>query len=267
MRCGTARKQLYLRERSGSGEVIFPSEAEVVHAQAHVAGCGECRAFFASDERLRDLVKSRAIREQAPTSLRESLLARVAQERKASRGRRRRFSFMRLRNPAIAVAAVIAIAILVVVTLWLSHRRPVVLPDQLATMLIDDHAHSLPDQADVASASHEVVQSWFEGRLDFSLQLPATTDRALIGGRLCNLQGRRAALIFYREPKNRTSLFVLDGSDIVLPESQLVGIDGKNCMIDSRKGYNAVIWKERGLLYGLVSDARSADLLQLAAQF
>ena len=159
------------------------------------------------------------------------------------------------------------IAIAVALTLWLSHRRHEALSEQLASVLIEDHAHSLPDEAEVASPNHEVVQSWFEGKLDFTFHLPATGDQALIGGRLCNLHGKRAALIFYREPKNRTSLFVLDGSDIALPESQLVGIDGKHCVINSRKGYTAVMWKDRGVVYGLVSDGRSADLLQLAAQF
>jgi anti-sigma factor RsiW len=265
MRCVEAREQLYLKERSGTGDVIFPADAGVAQAQTHVAGCGACQAFFAADERLRNLVKSRAPREQSPASLRESLLARVAHERKASEKRARRFSFLRLRNPAIAVAAMIVIV--ATVTLRFSNRRPVVLPEQLASVLIDDHAHNLPDEAEVSSPNHEVVQSWFEGKLDFSFHLPATSDQALIGGRLCNLQGKRAALIFYKEPRNRTSLFVFDGSDIILPENQLVGIDGKHCMIDSKKGYNAVMWKERGVLYSLVSDARSTDLLQLAAQF
>ena len=44
-------------------------------------------------------------------------------------------------------------------------------------------------------------------------------------------------------------------------------LDGKQCMLDARKGYNVVLWKERGLLYGLVSDVQSAELLQLAEKF
>ena len=265
MSCGEARKHLYLRETPGTGDLVFPADAGQVQAETHVAGCTACQAFLAADERLRDFLKSRAPRERSSASLRESLLARVVHERRALEKRSRRFSLPRLSNSAIAVVAMIAVV--ATVTLWLTHRRHSVLSAQLASVLIEDHAHSLPDEAEVASPNHEIVQSWFEGKLDFSFHLPAATDQALIGGRLCNLQGRRAALIFYKQPKNRTSLFVFDGSDIVLPENQLVGIDGKHCMIDSKKGYNAVMWKERGVLYGLVSDARSTDLLQLAAQF
>ena len=54
--------------------------------------------------------------------------------------------------------------------------------------------------------------------------------------------------------------------NVQLSEEHLVPLDGKRCLVDTRKGYNAVLWKERGLVYGLVSDLRSADLLQLAAQ-
>lgn len=56
------------------------------------------------------------------------------------------------------------------------------------------------------------------------------------------------------------------GAGIQLPEERLVPLDGKRCMIESAKGYNVVAWKQRGLPYGLVSDASSAALLQLAGR-
>src|SRR5262249_45485438 len=97
--------------------------------------------------------------------------------------------------------------------------------------------------------------------------LPPASDPALIGGRLCNLQGRRAALVFFQQPGSRVSLFVFVGSDVVLPQDQSIAIDGKRCLMDSKKGFNARIWKERGVLYGVVAEARGVALLQLAAQF
>ncbi len=50
-------------------------------------------------------------------------------------------------------------------------------------------------------------------------------------------------------------------------ERDLVPLDGRHCLVDTGKGYNAVLWKERGLLYGLVSDVGSAELLRLATRF
>jgi anti-sigma factor RsiW len=111
------------------------------------------------------------------------------------------------------------------------------------------------------------VQKWVREHVGFSFRLPPTPDPRLIGGRLCYLKGQRAALIVYQHPQSKVSLFILDGRDIELPEDQLITLDGKRCLLKAEKGYNAVLWKERGLLYGLVSDAPSADLLQLAAKF
>ena len=87
------------------------------------------------------------------------------------------------------------------------------------------------------------------------------------GGRICQVRGRQAALIHYEFTGNKTSLFILDGRGLDLPEKQLVPLEGKRCLVESGKGYNVVAWKERGLLYGFVSDANSAELLRMAASF
>jgi hypothetical protein len=59
----------------------------------------------------------------------------------------------------------------------------------------------------------------------------------------------------------------VDAADVQFAENRLITLDGKRCILDAKKGCNAVLWKERGLVYGLVSDVQSAELLQLAAKF
>jgi anti-sigma factor RsiW len=167
----------------------------------------------------------------------------------------------------LIVAAASLLVIATVVALWSSHRRHRFADEPLASVLIEDHAHTLPSEAQIASSNNNEVQSWFEGKVGFSFRLPQLRDPSLTGGRLCNLQGRLAALVYYQHPQSRVSLFVLDASEVELPEDRLIVLDGKRCLIDTKKGYNAVLWIERGLVYGLVSDVRSSDLLQLAAQF
>jgi hypothetical protein len=81
------------------------------------------------------------------------------------------------------------------------------------------------------------------------------------------LRGHPAALVFYRKPQNMISLFVLDGHDIELPKEHLIALEERPCFVTAERGYNVVMWKQRGLLYALVSDIRSADLLQLSTQF
>lgn len=273
MQCDVARKQLYLQqwppEYDAEGSV-FQISADVTQAKAHLTHCDACRRFFAAEERLRVFLQTRAPREKASAALREGVLARIAQERKRSTGNSGRgarwFGLLRHQRLILGLSTLLALSV-IASGLWLIERRAGVKTQEIASILIDDHAHSLPVVTEIASSDTGVVQTWFQERLGFAFHLPPLRDPSLLGGRLCNLQGRRAALVLYRHPQSKVSLFILDGSDVELPEARLIALDGKRCLVDTRKGYNAVLWKERGLLYGLVSDLRSAELLQLAEQF
>jgi anti-sigma factor RsiW len=265
MQCGAARKYLYSLETPDSGAEALPASAEVAEARAHVAGCAACQEFFAAEQRLSAFLRARAPREKPSATLREQVLARIAEERKPAPGASRGFGQPH-RAMVLSLVGVLIISALLV-GLWLSQRRARVTPQQLIAILVDDHAVTFPSRAEITSSDSEVVQKWFRGRVDFAIRLPRTSDPQLIGGRLCDLKGRLAALVFYQHPQSRVSLFILDGSDLRLPEDQLVRIDGKRCLLDARKGYNVVLWQERGLLYSLVSDAHNAELLQLAEKF
>lgn len=269
MQCGEAKKHLYLlrlARQSGSEPAVFPRAAEALQAEAHLSHCPDCREFLAAEERMKKLVQTHAPRESASATLREQVFARIAQERERSVKAARWRGLLRRRSLALALLSFVLIVALVG-GLWLKGRRTPIMTPPIASVLIEDHAHSLPVVTEVASSDNGVVQSWFQGRVGFSFRLPPLNDSGLVGGRLCNLQGRRAALVIYQQPQSRVSLFILDGRDVEWPESNLIALDGKRCLVEAQQGYNAVLWKERGLLYGLVSDLRSADLLQLAARF
>ncbi len=139
--------------------------------------------------------------------------------------------------------------------------------EQLASILVDDHARYQSATTEVTSSEPEVINAWFRDRVRFSVQPPRLSDSSLVGGRLCSLRGRPAALVFYRKPQNMISLFVLDGRDIELPKEHLIALEERPRFVTAERGYNVVMWKERGLLYALVSDIRSAELLQLSTQF
>lgn len=265
MQCGAARKHLYLLHDSGSEGVAFPKLAEAAQAEAHVSQCETCQEFFASEERLKELLMTRAPRQRVSAALREKIFSEIARERRQSaKGSR---WFQRLLRPRMALAVAGLAALAVLAGFWLSHRSPGVFPQQLASALIDDHARSVPGATEIASSDRDAVQSWFEGKVDFRFRLPPTNDPSLIGGRLCNVEGRRAALILYSHHQSQVSLFIFDGSNFDMPEDRLIALDGRRCFIDAKKGYNLVMWNERDVIYGLVSDMRSADLLQIATQF
>jgi anti-sigma factor RsiW len=265
MECGIARKYLYLRGGPGSASHTFLAEIEVSKAREHVARCAGCKEFFAAEERIVALVGEHTQREKVTASFREKLLAAVARERRKHSGASR-FQRLMLRRSLIAGAACLLL-IAAVVGFWLVRGRARVAREPLASVLIDDHAHTFPSEAQITSSNSEEVRLWFEDKVGFSFRLPPLRDPALTGGRLCNLRGRLAALVYYQQPQSRVSLFVLEATGVELPEDRLIALDGKRCLVDTKRGYNAVLWEDRGLVYGLVSDARSNELLQLAAQF
>lgn len=261
MQCGAARRCLYAMDR-GSPVGPAPPE-EVLRAREHVAACTACRDFFAAEEQLQSLIRARLPQETAPAALREKVLAMIAEERgpRTPRARRSFRGSLRRALGALGLVAVLAGGI------WLvqyGNRAPA---QPFASILVEDHVGNLSSTMEIATSDPEAVQKWFRERAGFAFRLPATSEPQLLGGRLCHLQGRKAALIWYRHPRSTVSLYILDAGDAELSDEQMIALDGKRCMVDARKGYSVVIWKERGLLYGLVSDVRGAELLQLAAKF
>ena len=263
MECGTARKLLYSSQVLHDDK-LAPVEAETKDARAHVELCASCQQFFAAEKNLSTLLRKHVPREAATSTFREQVLSRIAEEQeKASRPAR--WSFLRRRS-AILVLAVFLLVGLIFAGLWLRSRHTQE-SEQLASILVDDHARYQSATTEVTSSEPEVINAWFRDRVRFSVQPPRLPDTSLVGGRLCNLRGHPAALVVYRKPQSVISLFVLDGRDIELPKEHLIALEERPCFVTAERGYNVVMWKQRGLLYALVSDIRGAELLQLSTQF
>jgi anti-sigma factor RsiW len=262
MECGTARKVLFSSQVL-HGDKLAPVETETRDAGLHLEQCVACQEFFAAEKDLSSLLRKHALLEAASATLREQALRQMAEEQEKER-RPALWSFLRRRS-AILVALFLLVG-LIFVGLWLRARNTQE-SEQLASILVDDHARYQSATTEVTSAEPEVINAWFRDRVRFSVQPPRLPDASLVGGRLCNLQGHPAALISYRKPQNLISLFVLDGREIELPREHLIAVDERSCFVATERGYNVVIWKQRGLLYALVSDIRSAELLQLSTLF
>lgn len=255
MRCGEARKEFY----SGG---VGHSEAE-----SHVATCPECQQFVASEKQVRNLVRNHLPRIAASVKLRERVLGRIAAERAAPFRAHSRFPETGSPRRRVLAASAVLLLLALLPVVWMTWSDADLPESQVTSNLIRDHVSNLTVGMDVFSSDTHAVREWLRQRVDFSFELPAAAEPPLIGGRLCLIDGRRAALIAYQFSNSRASLFIFDGAGIELPEQRLVPLDGKLCMIESANGYNVVAWKQRGLLYGLVSDVNGAELLQLAARF
>ena len=252
MDCHSARR--ILRQAEGPDE---PS-ADLITAQQHWRHCGDCQEWERAEREWRAAIRQKLPPIGAPPELKERLFDTLAQARVGAdlRRQRRRWS-----------AAVIALAILgsSAAVLWL--RREPARDGLLVDALTEDHllyaARSAPSE--FPSQEPEALASWFAGRVDFAVSVPAFPGATLLGGRLCTLVDRRVALSFYQRDGRRVSLFQMPAGGLPTGSLRRMTAGGKEFRCGHRKGVSVLAWTQRDVLFALVSDLPEADLVRLAS--
>ncbi len=247
MNCSVTRKILYpVPEKCALS-------LETARAMQHLRECPECRSYFEAQTDWARLLREKVGREVAPEALRKSVVELV--EEGAGPAARR----------ALPHGRPIAAGVLLLVgsaALWLAYLAPSRL---FFRELCEDHAKYLSAESQVHSAAAPEIESWFRGKTDFNVRVPAFENASPLGGRLCFLQGRKAALIFYRKGERPVSLFQFEEKGIRLLVLHRSDVDGVPIWRTSIKGYSLVAFEHRGVIYALVSDLRDSELLDLAA--
>jgi anti-sigma factor RsiW len=170
-------------------------ELESATLAGHLHSCPNCRAQL---DELRWL--KGAVRSSVPGPV-ESLDFKARLAVAASRSRRRRRN---ARRGALAGGLVVALAAVLVVLPVERERRAL-------AELIGDHVGitlTREEPFDVTSGDPRELERWFEGKVGFSLHIPKLPAARLVGGRLCDISGRRIPLASYELGTRRVSMFV-----------------------------------------------------------
>src|SRR5262249_32629440 len=147
----------------------------------------ECRAYFTDERRFANLLAEKLGREPAPESLRHRLASRA--ERRPGVGKTRAWKSRWWR-----IAAVILLALAVPLG-WFLYRLP---SERMFWTICEDHGHYLDARSQMVSSEPSHLEAWFRERVDFGVRVPRLDAGELVGGRLCILRERKAALVFYR---------------------------------------------------------------------
>ena len=243
MNCGEARKIRYVSRQL---ELL---SGERVEAKRHVSECPGCMDFFRQEKEFGALLRESLKKEEVPAGLKQRILLTGA-EKKSSFGR-------------IYKAVALAASVLIIIGIGVLFMRGT---DGigLAGKLVEDHIKFLPAPgAQVVSSSREEIRAWFMGKLDFPVA-PPEIHAALKGGRLCRLDKKRLALLFYEHNGTQLSLFITDemGPEKIKIGKE-VGIGARRARIIEDRGYNLLMWQERGLTYSLVSELSIEELTKL----
>ncbi len=241
MNCKDFRDHWILTEEQGT---LNPE------ARSHLAECTRCETFSHEQLRLKAHVRKLAESEHAPQALRERINQIIHQH-----SRRRP-----LQSRRVAIAAAIALLVGAGATFSWYHRSRQPSPERLAQEFITDHLHYLPGREQVVSDSPRQVESWFQGRVEFPVRVPEVPNAALQDARVCNISGRKAALLHYRHNPDDVliSLFVAEEPQAFERQEKPV------TLVTSIQGLNSNLWCHRGLVYDVVAALDDSSLQQIA---
>lgn len=239
------------------------SPEERARAEAHVAGCEQCR---------RELEAARWAKEAAhlvagapvPAVVEAAVFRALDQEERAGGVARRTHAQWRPWGPALAfgIVAVAAIALL----LW----RPWKKPDLPRAVAQDYSAYaraSLP--LEIETRDTQKVEEFFAARgVPFETRVfdLAMMGFQVVGGRVHVLSGRTSALFVYQGADGQILLCeMFEGSLADLPPpAEVRGHNGIRFAIHSLEGTTMVFWEEGPVVCVLVSRMNPEDVIQLA---
>jgi len=249
MNCSHARRILYPAPGKAATTIETPAATE------HLRECALCQSYFQTQAEWSRQLKEKAGIEPAPDPLRERIAGMIEQQRA-----RRSWHGTSLGRRRVLTAALVALVLLPAG--WLAYRFS---SQRFFEGVCEDHAKYLNADSQVRSPDPSVIESWFRDKTEFAVRVPAFERASLVGGRLCFLKKRKAALIFYRKHDRTVSLFQFNGAGLSLRALDRAVIDGVPIWRASFKGYSLAAFQHRGLIYVLVSDLRESELLEMAS--
>lgn len=242
MNCNEFRKQRILEEAEG----ILPADVS-----AHFAECAECQRYLRDEERLRSEVHKLTETEHPP----QALQTRVAELLHRSTAQKQRGA-----RRWLAVAAALLLMLGAGAGYLWYHHAQTLSPERLAQQLINDHLHYLPGREQIVSGSAQQVEGWFQGRVDFPVHVPEVPDAALQDARVCDISGRKAALLHYLHKPGGALISVFVAEEPRSFDRQMKS----GTLVASDQGLNSTLWCHRGLVYSVVAPLDDATLQQIA---
>jgi len=242
MNCNEYRKQEILMD----GESNLPDDARL-----HFADCVDCQRYLRAQERLRIEIGKLADREQAPESLRQSVMRIIRQRSRREPSHTRRW---------LALAAAIVLLFGTGGTLLRYYEARTPSPERLAQEFIDDHLHYLPGREQIISSSSQQVEGWFQGRVEFPVHVPEVPGASLQDARICDISGRKAALLHYRLSPDDVLISLFVAEEPKAFERQKMPV----VLVTSIQGLNSNLWCHRGLVYDVVAALDDPSLQRIA---
>jgi anti-sigma factor RsiW len=231
---------------------------ESLDVQAHLQSCCSCHERAERERRLRLFVRQFLAVPPPPEELKRAIILRAMQAERRCGWRAYLPVHVRLRDfvMGMATAAVLALAVYgILPDLWSDRDLQQVLHE--ASMAYGTHIDQhMP--LEVVSADDTAVTRWLNTHMGSHIKLPCITDTSmqLLGGRICRILDRKSAALVYQRRGVPIMLFAFHGDHMSLPTQQ------RSRYVSGRP---VVMWQRNGVVYSMVGDMHSDDLMQVAA--
>lgn len=253
MNCDKNEVRYYL-----DGE-LRPPELEAL--EAHLGTCAECRAYYEQERKLQQALSCAKPLYAASPELRatiQAITAASAQRRAPVALRRRVERGLDLRRRWLVAAVGLMIAM---VTFWYWRAAVEPAPSEFIHMAVDAHKRRLRGQLplEVATDSPAEVNRWFNGKVDFRLELPAYTeneDYRLEGARLVSLGREYGACVVYTADARPVTLVVVSSRVAGARGGEDIALGRLRFHCTTMDGFKVISWVDHGMTYALVSDLK-----------
>lgn len=234
---------------------LDPATRERVYR--HIASCSACQRIADEERGLDALFEKGLPQHPAPLALKRRLHARLPAE--APRPPARRSWLAPMGAAVVAGAAVLALFL----------RAPSPPANPLVTEAVADHLRVVyrDRPVDIESGGPHRVKPWFTGRIDFALPsvFGGDDEFTLVGGSVGYYLDRQAAVLVYKTPQHRASLFVFRAEGLSFPKPDHV-LGRVAATVTRARGFSVIVWRDGELGYALVSDLNANELVRLGTR-
>ena len=258
MDCSKARRALWPPEKPKL------AEAAVLKAREHVEACVACRSYFDQDRHLLDAY-ARVRSVQAPRRIRERVFDVLARERARSLGLpeaaaprppARKHEMRRWILVATAAAAGL-IAGSGVLFVQNAADSP-----QEGELFVEDYLRRAVGEDRIVTSDPDEVGRFLTRELGRPIALITVEGLEVTGAEICLLDGRRGAMIQYREADRQISHYVVPRSGTEERESALLASSSQGLPVGA---LTVITWATHEIEQALVGDAPPDRLLELAS--
>jgi anti-sigma factor RsiW len=247
--------------------------SKMLDVESHLQTCPSCRQAVEAEQTFRVGLRTKVAREPVPPHVEEKLrsaLIDIDMEERQARPARPPVWGQQAWSLALAASVLLlvfggALGYLI--------AQPVSGPGlhPLVTELVSEHMRFAPleNPVELPSRNTEQVALWVQRQTGHSVRVPdySASGIHLLGGRVTEFGGRRAAYIVYEKGRNIISLFAFPGYEASLSGLKEIQRYGRTFLTGEYRGQQIILWEGGKMTYALVSDVGWDELFQCARVF